>query len=88
MLRFYGIKWHKNYACLAGSAHRVFGPDLSIRLRAAVPLAKDDHISITYTDSLWPTKERRNYLMISKYFECICLRCLDPTELKVPFLTT
>jgi len=64
------------------SAHRVFGPDLSLTLRAAVPISRDDHISITYTDSLWPTTERRSHLMVTKYFECICIRCIDPTELK------
>ena len=61
----------------------MFGPDLSLTLRAAVPITRDDHISITYTDSLWPTTERRSHLMVTKYFECICIRCIDPTELKV-----
>ena len=64
------------------TAHRVFGEDLSMTLRAAVPIPKDEHISITYTDSLWPTTERRNHLMMTKYFECVCLRCVDPSELK------
>ena len=38
-------------------------------------------ISITYTDSLWPTLDRRQHLAYSKHFQCDCERCCDPTEL-------
>ena len=62
------------------SCHRSFGPDLSITLRAAVELEGGQRISITYTDSLWPTMERRGHLAYSKHFQCDCQRCLDPTE--------
>ena len=63
------------------TSHKSFGEDLDLNLRAAIDIKKDQHISISYTDSLWPTVERRNHLMITKYFECICLRCCDPKEL-------
>ena len=48
------------------TAHRTFNEDLSLCLRAAIPLNKEEHISITYTDSLWPTAERRSHLMGTK----------------------
>lgn len=63
------------------TAHRNFTKDLSLCLRAAGALDLNDHISITYTDSLWTTAERRSHLMGTKYFECVCLRCCDPKEM-------
>jgi hypothetical protein len=62
------------------SCHRSFDQDLNITLRAAVPLEANQRISITYTDSLWPTMERRSHLAYSKHFSCECARCTDPTE--------
>ena len=62
------------------TCHRSFGPDLSITLRAAVSMEANERISITYTDSLWPTLERRSHLSYSKHFQCDCSRCTDPTE--------
>ena len=48
------------------TAHRTFTKDLSLCLRSAVALDSDDHISITYTDSLWTTAERRSHLIGTK----------------------
>ena len=48
------------------SAHRTFTSDLALCFRAGIPLTTGDHISITYTDSLWPTAERRSHLMGTK----------------------
>jgi hypothetical protein len=45
------------------NAHRSFGPDASICVRAAVNIEAGGHICITYTDSLWPTLERRSHLV-------------------------
>ena len=56
------------------SCHRSFKEDLSITLRSAIPLEANDRISITYTDSLWPTLDRRSHLAYSKYFHCDCNR--------------
>lgn len=56
------------------TCHRSFGPDLSITLRAAVALETNQRISITYTDSLWPTLDRRAHLAYSKHFLCDCSR--------------
>ncbi|XP_029037775.1 SET domain-containing protein SmydA-8-like isoform X2 [Osmia bicornis bicornis] len=60
-------------------------------IHAATPVTKvlwkkrRDHISICYTDPLWGTVNRRHHLLETKYFECTCERCSDPTEFGVMF---
>ncbi|XP_003693098.2 SET domain-containing protein SmydA-8-like isoform X1 [Apis florea] len=54
-------------------------------IRAALPITKGDHISICYTDPLWGTANRRHHLLKTKFFECICNRCQDPTEFQTMF---
>lgn len=44
-----------------------------------------EHLSICYTDPLWGTSNRRHHLMRTKYFECNCVRCYDPSELSTYF---
>jgi len=62
--------------------HRTFEiSTLEICLRAMQPITAGTHLTITYTDSLWPTRDRRLHLKFSKYFDCSCRRCSDPTEL-------
>ncbi|XP_059478254.1 SET domain-containing protein SmydA-8-like [Neocloeon triangulifer] len=60
---------------------RTFEKDLSLCVRATRDIPKGDHITVTYTDSLWPTPERRSHLFYSKHFLCVCERCTDPTEM-------
>ena len=38
-------------------------------------------LSGTYTHLLSGTRQRRKYLRFSKFFDCACARCSDPTEL-------
>ncbi|CAK9834288.1 SET domain-containing protein SmydA-8, isoform A [Anthophora retusa] len=54
-------------------------------IHAATSIAKGDHISICYTDALWGTVNRRHHLLETKFFECICKRCDDPTEFGTMF---
>ncbi|KZC09337.1 PREDICTED: protein msta, isoform A-like [Dufourea novaeangliae] len=54
-------------------------------IHAATPIAKGDHISICYTDALWGTVNRRHHLSQTKFFDCICDRCKDPTEFGTMF---
>ncbi|XP_076377777.1 SET domain-containing protein SmydA-8-like [Megalopta genalis] len=53
-------------------------------IRARTPIAKGDHISISYINSLLGTENRlkslHNYL-----FQCTCDRCKDPSEFGVMF---
>ncbi|CAH0564025.1 unnamed protein product [Brassicogethes aeneus] len=52
-----------------------------VTFRAALPIEKDAHITSIYTHILWGTYARRQHLKKTKYFDCRCDRCKDPTEL-------
>ncbi|XP_017885762.1 SET domain-containing protein SmydA-8-like isoform X2 [Ceratina calcarata] len=54
-------------------------------VHAAVPITKGEHVSICYTDPLWGTANRRHHLWTTKFFECVCERCRDPTEFGTMF---
>lgn len=43
-------------------------------------IPKDAIISVSYTQPLKCTLDRRNHLKLSKFFDCVCSRCADPTE--------
>lgn len=40
----------------------------------------NEHMTISYTDVLWETSNRRHHLKQTKLFDCDCERCLDVTE--------
>lgn len=42
--------------------------------------AKGSLITVSYTQTLWNTMNRRQHLKMSKCFWCECPRCVDPTE--------
>lgn len=43
------------------------------------------HITLCYTDPLWGTTNRRHHLLKTKFFDCMCNRCRDPTEFGTMF---
>ena len=55
------------------------------QIRAAIPIRKGEHISISYTDPMWGTANRQHHLYETKFFRCRCARCLDPTEMNTDF---
>ncbi|XP_076161461.1 uncharacterized protein LOC143143730 isoform X2 [Ptiloglossa arizonensis] len=57
-------------------------------IHAATHITKGNHISICYTDPLWGTTNRRHHLSETKFFECTCDRCKDPTEFGTMFNAT
>ncbi|KAF6214048.1 hypothetical protein GE061_011778 [Apolygus lucorum] len=59
---------------------KTFTDSGDVLIRAAVEIPKGSHLSISYTDPLWSTPARRQHLMLTKYFPCVCSRCSDPTE--------
>jgi len=75
----YAIACMVEHNCIP-NGHRTFNSDMSISMRAAYSLDEGDAVSITYTDSLWTTSARREHLVYSKNFLCICERCQDPNE--------
>ncbi|XP_077284608.1 SET and MYND domain containing, arthropod-specific, member 4 isoform X2 [Arctopsyche grandis] len=52
-----------------------------ITIRAATKIIKGDAITLSYAYTLQSTHKRREHLVESKFFECCCTRCKDPTEL-------
>nr|XP_049702787.1 SET domain-containing protein SmydA-8 isoform X1 [Helicoverpa armigera]XP_049702791.1 SET domain-containing protein SmydA-8 isoform X1 [Helicoverpa armigera]XP_049702794.1 SET domain-containing protein SmydA-8 isoform X1 [Helicoverpa armigera] len=60
-------------------AERVPGRPLTIR--ASVPHQAGDLISLCYAYTLQGTLKRREHIKHSKFFDCCCKRCSDPTEL-------
>lgn len=49
-------------------------------VRAMHDVAAGEELTTAYAESLFPRKERREFLRSTKSFECACPRCADPTE--------
>ncbi|XP_023326741.1 uncharacterized protein LOC111700149 isoform X2 [Eurytemora carolleeae] len=69
-----------SHDCTPNTRH-TFSPDNSINIYTTRKIEKGSIISATYTNTLWPTLQRREHLNMSKCFWCSCRRCRDPTEL-------
>lgn len=67
-----------NHCCVPNTRH-YFNKNGFMIMRAAVPIAEGDELTMSYTDLLWDTTQRRKFLAISKHFECDCFRCSDPS---------
>lgn len=63
------------------NCNKSFTSDGQIVLCAGQDIPSGSHITVCYTDPLWGTEARRHHLADSKFFECACARCADPTEL-------
>ncbi|XP_063895180.1 SET domain-containing protein SmydA-8 [Helicoverpa armigera] len=67
--------------CVPNIVHTILQNDYQVQVRAAIPIKEGDALHICYTHSLSPTIVRRDFLAESKFFQCDCARCADPTEL-------
>uniref|UniRef100_A0A336MVI7 CSON007919 protein n=1 Tax=Culicoides sonorensis TaxID=179676 RepID=A0A336MVI7_CULSO len=56
-----------------------------IILTAGRDIKKGEHLTTSYTHTLWGTFARREHLFHTKYFKCRCERCSDKTELGTNF---
>uniref|UniRef100_A0A1B6C8V2 SET domain-containing protein n=1 Tax=Clastoptera arizonana TaxID=38151 RepID=A0A1B6C8V2_9HEMI len=68
------------HSCLP-TCGKTFSSKGDIIIYATADITKGTHLSISYTDLLWGTINRRHHLAESKLFLCKCPRCKDPTEL-------
>ncbi|KAJ8669882.1 hypothetical protein QAD02_001141 [Eretmocerus hayati] len=75
----YDVSSYLEHSCKANCS-KSFTNDGGIVIRAAKTIQKGEHLTICYTDPLWGTANRRHHLLRTKYFECTCRRCSDPTE--------
>ncbi|XP_052132118.1 SET domain-containing protein SmydA-8-like, partial [Frankliniella occidentalis] len=57
------------------------GERYRIVVRTAAAVAKGSMLYTSYAHTLDPTMLRREHLQLSKFFDCDCARCADPTEL-------
>uniref|UniRef100_A0A336KXB9 CSON001018 protein n=1 Tax=Culicoides sonorensis TaxID=179676 RepID=A0A336KXB9_CULSO len=62
------------------NARHLFRENTELILFATTDIKKGDIISLSYTQPLKGTLERRTHLKDAKCFECMCQRCTDPTE--------
>ncbi|XP_049875857.1 SET domain-containing protein SmydA-8-like [Pectinophora gossypiella] len=69
------------HSCVPNIVHTILHNDCQVQVRAAVPIKSGEPLHLCYTYALSPTLVRREYLMESKFFNCECPRCADPTEL-------
>lgn len=68
-----------NHACVPNTRHLVDDQG-DLLVYATKPIAKGEQITMTYTDLLWDTTLRRQFLRATKHFSCCCSRCSDPKE--------
>ncbi|XP_073961933.1 SET domain-containing protein SmydA-8-like [Choristoneura fumiferana] len=67
------------------NCNKSFTSDGQIILCAGADIGVGQHVTVCYSDPLWGTEARRHHLADSKFFECTCARCADPTELGTMF---
>lgn len=56
------------------NTYKAFDADLSMTLRAACPIGAGQHITLTYTDSLWTTTNRRHDVVQSNELQMMLIR--------------
>lgn len=68
------------HSCVPNTRH-VFDDNVRIHLSATRVILPGQHLHTMYTHVLWGTQQRRDHLKVTKYFDCTCERCSDPTEM-------
>lgn len=71
-----------SHNCVPNTSHCIITSENNrLVLRTTVKVEKGSELFTTYTHTLNPTLLRREHLKQSKFFDCNCTRCADPTEL-------
>ncbi|KAL7307702.1 hypothetical protein TKK_0000380 [Trichogramma kaykai] len=68
-----------NHQCVPNTRHLVDDRG-HLLVYAVKPIARGQEITMSYADLLWDTTLRRQFLLATKYFSCLCSRCSDATE--------
>ncbi|XP_058056982.1 SET domain-containing protein SmydA-8 [Anopheles bellator] len=72
--------------CVPNVVHSIHpSEDFRLEARIAVDVADGETLYTTYTYTLTGTVARQSILKASKFFTCLCARCVDPTELGTHF---
>ncbi|XP_046392646.1 uncharacterized protein LOC124160706 [Ischnura elegans] len=69
-----------SHSCVPNIAHSI-DSDYNMVGRVSVAVSRGQLLNTCYAHTLSPTLERRKFLQLTKYFDCDCKRCADPTEL-------
>ncbi|RXG60318.1 Protein msta, isoform A [Armadillidium vulgare] len=80
LVALYGFGYLLEHSCVPNTT-RTLNSSLHLVVRAAVDIKAGHHISTSYINPFWGERIRKVHLLKFKYFECSCLRCLDPTDL-------
>lgn len=67
----------QNHCCVPNTRHH-FDDQQRLHVSAALPIATGEELTMSYTDLLWDTRNRRRFLQVTKHFSCDCSRCSDP----------
>ncbi|XP_075212902.1 SET domain-containing protein SmydA-8-like isoform X2 [Lycorma delicatula] len=71
-----------SHNCVANTTHSVIPQnDYRVYVRTTIKVQAGQELFSSYTYSIAPTLTRRANLRFTKYFDCNCKRCSDPTEL-------
>lgn len=68
----------QNHCCVPNTRHH-FDDQQQLHVTATLPIAAGEEITMSYTDLLWDTSSRRQFLKVTKHFSCNCSRCSDPS---------
>ncbi|XP_072742952.1 SET domain-containing protein SmydA-8 isoform X1 [Anoplolepis gracilipes] len=69
----------QNHCCVPNTRHH-FDDQQRLHVSAASSIAAGEELTMSYTDLLWDTLSRRQFLRLTKCFSCNCSRCSDPSE--------
>ncbi|KAM0736515.1 SET domain-containing protein SmydA-8, isoform A [Formica fusca] len=75
----YPIGAFQNHCCVPNTRHH-FDDHQRLYVSASLPIAAGEELTMSYTDLLWDTSSRRQFLRVTKRFSCNCSRCSDPSE--------
>ncbi|XP_037789283.1 SET domain-containing protein SmydA-8-like [Penaeus monodon] len=67
------------------NTHHTLMDDMTMVVIASRPIKKGEQMTASYTHLLSATTERRKHLKYGKFFDCVCDRCADATELGTYF---
>jgi len=67
----------QNHCCVPNTRHH-FDDQQRLYVSAVLPIIAGEEITMSYTDLLWDTSSRRQFLRVTKDFFCNCNRCSDP----------
>lgn len=76
----YPRAFYMAHDCVPNTGH-TDDKNFCLRVRATTLIPKGSSINLSYAYTLQGTLKRREHLKESKFFDCACARCSDPTEL-------